>query len=42
MYLRETVPGGPRAAAEAKKVRTRLLNQVDEKRDPRTRAPSAN
>lgn len=38
MYLRETVPAGPRAAAEAEKVRTRLFNQVDEKRNPRTRA----
>jgi integrase len=38
MYLRGTVPAGPRAAAEAEKVRTRLLNQVDEKRNPRTTA----
>jgi hypothetical protein len=38
MYLRETVPAGPRAAGEAEKVRTRLLNQVDEKRNPRTTA----
>lgn len=38
LYLRETVPAGPRAAAEAEKVRTRLLNQVDEKRYPRTTA----
>src|SRR3954447_9075721 len=37
-YLVETVPAGPRAAREAEKVRTRLLNQVDEKRNPRTRA----
>jgi integrase len=38
MYLRETVPAGPRAATEAEKIRTRLLNQVDEKRNPRTTA----
>jgi integrase len=36
--LTEVVPAGPRAAAEAEKVRTRLLNQVDERRNPRTRA----
>jgi integrase len=32
------VPAGPRAQADARKVRTRLLNQVDEQRNPRTRA----
>ena len=37
-YLVETVPAGPKAAKDAEKVRTRLLNQVDEKRNPRTRA----
>jgi hypothetical protein len=37
-YLVETVPAGPKAAREAEKVRTRPLNQVDEKRNPRTRA----
>jgi integrase len=37
-YLTETVPPGPDAAREAEKVRTRLLNQVDERRNPRTRA----
>ena len=36
--LTEVVPPGPRAAAEAEKVRTRLLNQVDEQRNPRTKA----
>jgi integrase len=36
--LVEVVPAGPRAAAEAEKARTRLLNQVDERRNPRTRA----
>src|SRR4051794_2972979 len=37
-YLVETVPAGPGAQREAEKVRTRLLSQVDEKRNPRTRA----
>lgn len=37
-YLVETVPAGSKAAREAEKVRTRLLNQVDEKRNPRTNA----
>src|SRR3954462_5164408 len=36
--LVEVVPPGPRAEAEAEKVRTRLLNQLDERRNPRTRA----
>jgi integrase len=37
-YLVEIVPAGPNAAKEAEKVRTRLLNQVDERRNPRTKA----
>jgi integrase len=37
-YLNETVRSGPTAAREAEKVRTRLLNQVDEQRNPRTKA----
>jgi hypothetical protein len=37
-YLRETVPAGPRADREAKKVRTRLLFEIDERRNPRTNA----
>jgi integrase len=37
-YLAETVPPGPGAHREAEKVRTRLLAQVDERRNPRTRA----
>jgi integrase/DNA-binding transcriptional regulator YhcF (GntR family) len=37
-YLRETVPPGPRADREAKKVRTRLVAEVDERRNPRTNA----
>jgi hypothetical protein len=36
--LVEVVPAGPKAAAEAEKVRTRLLNQLDERRNPRTKA----
>src|SRR4051794_2204214 len=36
--LSEVVPAGARAAGEAEKVRTRLLNQVDEQRSPRTKA----
>jgi integrase len=37
-YLTETVPAGPDAAKEAEKIRTRFLNQVDERRNPRTKA----
>src|SRR3954447_9190022 len=37
-YLDEVVPAGPRAAAEAERVRTRLLHEVDEQRNPKTRA----
>ena len=37
-YLSETVQAGPTAEREAEKVRTRLLSQVDERRNPRTRA----
>jgi integrase len=37
-YLRETIPAGPRADREAEKVRTRLLVEVDERRNPRTNA----
>ncbi|TDC88148.1 GntR family transcriptional regulator [Saccharopolyspora aridisoli] len=38
-YLREIVPAGPKADREAEKVLTRLLNEVDEQRNPRTSAP---
>jgi integrase/DNA-binding transcriptional regulator YhcF (GntR family) len=38
LYLEETIPAGPRAAKEAEKARTRLLAQMDERRNPRTRA----
>lgn len=37
-YLKEVVPAGPTAEKEAERVRTRLLNQVDEQRNPRTSA----
>ena len=38
MYLTEVVPPGPRAGDQAERARTRLLRQVDERRNPRTRA----
>ncbi|MBB3052423.1 hypothetical protein FHS23_003457 [Prauserella isguenensis] len=37
-YLRETVPAGPKADKEAQKVLTRLVNEVNESRNPRTNA----
>jgi integrase len=37
-FLVETVPAGPSAARDAERARTRLLNQVDERRNPRTKA----
>lgn len=37
-YLRETVPAGPNAEDEAEKVRIRLVNEVNERRNPRTSA----
>ena len=36
--LTEVVPAGPKAESEAEKVRTRLLNELDERRNPRTKA----
>lgn len=36
--LSEIVPPGPKAAKQAEQARTRLLNQVDENRSPRSRA----
>jgi integrase len=36
--LTETIPAGPRAQREAEKALTRLLNQVDERRNPKTKA----
>jgi integrase len=41
LYLTEIVPPGPRQARLAEQARTRLLNQVDEKRNPKTRATVA-
>lgn len=40
-YLTEIVPAGPRARREAEKARTRLVSQVDERRNPRTKATIA-
>lgn len=37
-FLRETIPASPTAAREAEQARARLLNQVDEGRNPRTKA----
>jgi integrase len=37
-YLDEVIPAGPKAAKEAERARTRLLAQVDDRRNPRTRA----
>jgi integrase len=37
-YLREVIPPGPKADAEAQRSLTRLLNEVDERRNPRTNA----
>ncbi|MDG4756407.1 tyrosine-type recombinase/integrase [Micromonospora sp. WMMD710] len=37
-YLTEVIPAGRTAAKDAEKARTRLLAQVDERRNPRTRA----
>lgn len=38
IYLSEIVSAGPKAGREAERVRSRLQNQVDERRNPRTRA----
>jgi integrase len=37
-YLKETIRAGPKSQTEAERALTRLLNQVDEKRHPRTSA----
>ena len=37
-YLVKTVPASPKAEAEAERVRVKLVNQVDERRNPRTKA----
>lgn len=36
--LVEVIPSGPQAAALAEAARTRMLNEVDERRNPRTSA----
>jgi integrase len=38
LYLTETVPAGSTAGRDAEQARTRLLGQVDERRNPRTKA----
>ncbi|HZA74024.1 MAG TPA: site-specific integrase, partial [Propionibacteriaceae bacterium] len=38
IYLSEVFPAGSHASREAERVRSRLQNQVDERRNPRTRA----
>jgi integrase len=37
-YLTETIPPGPTARKDAEKARTRFLSQIDDRRNPRTRA----
>lgn len=37
-YLREIIPPGPKATADAEKAMRRLAGQVDERRNPRTNA----
>lgn len=37
-YLREVVPPGPKQAAEIRKLKNRLVSQVEERRNPRTNA----
>jgi integrase len=41
LYLTAVIPPGPRQEKQAEKARTRLLSQVDEKRNPKTRATVA-
>jgi integrase/DNA-binding transcriptional regulator YhcF (GntR family) len=38
IYLTEVIPASPTALKEARAVRTRFINQVDEQRNPRTKA----
>ncbi len=38
LYVSETVPAGPRAEKEAERARVRLVGQVDDQKQPRTRA----
>lgn len=37
-YLTEVIDSGPKTEERAEKARTRLLNEVDERRNPRTNA----
>ncbi|HEX6234310.1 MAG TPA: hypothetical protein VFZ63_14375 [Jiangellaceae bacterium] len=37
-YLTQTIPPGPDTAKSAEKALTRLVNQIDERRNPRTTA----
>jgi integrase len=37
-YLKESIPAGPSAHAEAQKAMRRLATEVDERRNPRTKA----
>jgi integrase len=37
-YLREVEPAGPKSAAQAEKVRARLLSEVDDRRNAHTKA----
>jgi len=37
-YLTETIPASPTAEKDAEKVRIRLVNEVNERRNPRTKA----
>jgi integrase len=41
LYLDETIPPGPKAAAEAERTRIRMLSEVDDRRNPTTRATVA-
>src|SRR4051812_3633396 len=36
--LTETIPAGPKAGVQAEQALTRLLNELDERRNPRTNA----
>ncbi|MGZ3140943.1 tyrosine-type recombinase/integrase [Lentzea chajnantorensis] len=37
-YITAVIPAGPKAAKEAEKERTRIVNQIDEQRNPKTKA----
>jgi hypothetical protein len=38
LYLTDTIPAGPRQEKLAEQARTKFLNEVDEKRNPKARA----